>query len=129
MRVIFQPVAVHTGSNSAFLLMGISGFIECTAILLFGINIWKTITEGKQGTKDDEVHDKIAAVTAATNVYQLIKQHPQTIDIFVSKGFKQLKNPILRNTLARTVNIAQATKIKPMDLDQLLKELNESIKT
>jgi hypothetical protein len=126
-RVIFQPVAVHTGSSSAFLLMGISGFVECVAILLFGINIWKTITEGKQGTRDDEVHDEIAAVTASTNVYQLIKQHPQTIDIFVSKGFTQLKNPILRNTLARAVNIAQAIKIKHTDIDQLLKELNEAI--
>ncbi len=126
-RVIFQPVAVHTGSTSAFLLMGISGFVECVAILLFGINIWKTITKGKQGTKDDEVHDKITAVTARTNVYQLIKQHPQTIDIFVSKGFTQLKNPILRNTLARAVNIAQAIKIKHTDIDQLLKELNEAI--
>jgi iron-sulfur cluster repair protein YtfE (RIC family) len=126
-RVIFQPVAVHTGSTSAFLLMGISGFIECVAILLFGINIWKTITEGKQGTRDDEVHDEIAAVTASTNVYQLIKQHPQTIDVFVSKGFTQLKNPILRNTLARAVNIAQAIKIKHTDIDQLLKELNEAI--
>ncbi len=127
-RVIFQPVAVHTGSTSAFLLMGISGFIESVAILLFGINIWKTISKGKQGTKDDEVHDEITTVTATTNVYQLIKQHPQTIDVFISKGFTQLKNPILRNTLARAVNIAQAIKIKHTDIDQLLKELNEAIK-
>ncbi|MHC4183100.1 MAG: DUF542 domain-containing protein, partial [Planctomycetota bacterium] len=98
-RVIFQPLAVHSGSAPAFLLMGISGFIESLAILLFGINIWKTITEGKQGTTGDEVHDEIAAVTASTNVYHLIKQHPQTIDVLVSKGFTQLKNPILRNTL------------------------------
>jgi hypothetical protein len=126
-RVIFQPVAVHTGSTSAFLLMGISGFIESVAILLFGINIWKTISKGKQGTKDDEVHDEITTVTATTNVYQLIKQHPQTIDIFVSKGFTQLKSPILRNTLARAVNIAQAIKIKHTDIDQLLKELNEAV--
>jgi hypothetical protein len=127
-RVIFQPVAVHTGSAPAFLLMGISGFIESLAILLFGINIWRTINEGKQGTRDDEVHDEIAAVTASTNVYHLIKQHPQTIDVLVSKGFTQLNNPILRNTLTRAINISQATKINPTDLDQLLIDLNESLK-
>ena len=127
-RVIFQPVAVHAGSGSAFMLMGISGFIECLAILLFGINIWKTISEGKQSTKDDEVHEEIAAVTASTNVYHLIKQHPQTIDVLVSKGFTQLKNPILRNTLTRAINIGQAIKINPTDLDQLLIDLNESLK-
>lgn len=127
-RVIFQPFAVHTGSAPAFMLMGISGFIECLAILLFGINIWKTINEGEQGTKEDEVHDEIAAVTASTNVYHLIKQHPQTIDVLVSKGFTQLKNPILRNTLTRAINIGQAIKINPTDLDQLLIDLNESLK-
>jgi iron-sulfur cluster repair protein YtfE (RIC family) len=126
-RVVFQPVAVHTGSASYYLIMGISGFIESLAILLFGINIWKTISKGKQGAKDDEVHGEIATVTAATNVYQLIKQHPQAIDILVSKGFTQLKNPILRNTLARAVNVGQAVKINPTDLGQLLKELNEAI--
>ncbi len=44
-----------------------------------------------------------------------------------SQGFTQLKNPILRNTLARAVNIAQAIKIKHTDIDQLLKELNEAV--
>ncbi|MBO1224571.1 MAG: DUF542 domain-containing protein [Candidatus Scalindua sediminis] len=127
MRVVFQPIAVHSGATFPFMLMGISGFIESVAILFFGINIWKTFSAGKQGAVDDEVHEVIAAVTASTNVYQLIKQHPQAIDVLVSKGFTQLKNPILRNTLARAVNIGQAVKINSTDLDQLLKELNESI--
>ena len=128
MRVVFQPIAVHSGSTSSFMLMGISGFIESVAILLFGINIWKTISAGHQGTvEDDARHEKITTVKATTNVYQLIKQHPQAIDVFVSKGFTQLRNPVLRNTLARAVNIGQAVKINPTDLDQLLKELNESI--
>jgi iron-sulfur cluster repair protein YtfE (RIC family) len=130
LRVVFQPLAVHTGSVPAYLVMGISGFIESVAILLFGINIWKTISDGKrQGAGEEEVHDKISSVTAATNVHQLMKQHPQTIDILVSKGFTQLKNPVLRNTLARAVNIGQAIKIHHTDLNQLLKELNESLKS
>jgi hypothetical protein len=130
LRVVFQPLAVHTGSVPAYLVMGISGFIESVAILLFGINIWKTISDGKrQGTDEGEVHDEITSVTASTNVHQLMKQHPQTIDILVSKGFTQLKNPVLRNTLARAVNIGQAIKIHHTDLDQLLKELNESLKS
>lgn len=130
LRVIFQPLAVHTGSVPAYLVMGISGLIESVAIVLFGINIWKTMSDGKrQGSEEEDVHDKITSVTALTNVHQLMKQHPQTIDILVSKGFTQLKNPVLRNTLARAVNIGQAIKIHHTDLDQLLKELNESLKS
>ncbi|OHB89126.1 MAG: hypothetical protein A3D13_04250 [Planctomycetes bacterium RIFCSPHIGHO2_02_FULL_40_12] len=69
----------------------------------------------------------MTTVTATTNVYQLIKQHPQTIDVLVSKGFTQLKSPILRNTLTRAINIGQATKINPTNIEQLLKDLNDSI--
>lgn len=130
MRIVFQPIAVHTGSVPAYLLMGISGFIESLAILLFGINIWKTISDGKrQGTDEEELHGDITTVTAKTNVHHLLKQHPQALDILVSKGFSQLKNPILRNTMARAVNLGQATKIHNTDLDQLLKELNELLKS
>ena len=129
-RVIFQPLAVHTGSVPAYLVMGISGLIESVAILLFGINIWRTISDGqRQGTEEEDVHDKLTSVTASTNVYKLIKQHPPAMDILINKGFTQLKNPILRNTMTRAVNLAQATKMHHTDLDQLLKELNESLKS
>ena len=130
LRVVFQPLAVHTGSVPSYLVMGISGLIESVAILLFGINIWKTMSDGKrQGTDQEEAHDKLTSVTASTNVHQLIKQHPPAMDILISKGFTQLKNPILRNTMTRAVNLGQATKMHNTDLDQLLKELNESLKS
>jgi len=46
----------------------------------------------------------------------------------VGFGFKQLKNPVLRNTLARTISIGQAAQINPVNLDDLLRELNKAIK-
>ena len=129
LRVIFQPLAVHTGSVPSYLIMGISGLIESVAILLFGINIWKTMSDGKRQGTDEDVHGNLTSVTASTNVYQLIKQHPPAMDILISKGFTQLKNPILRNTMTRAVNLGQATKMHNTDLDQLIKELNESLKS
>ncbi len=87
------------------------------------------MSDGKRQGSDDEVHDKLTSVTASTNVYQLIKQHPPAMNILISKGFTQLKNPILRNTMTRAVNLGQATKMHNTDLDQLLKELNESLKS
>jgi hypothetical protein len=130
LRVVFQPIAVHTGSVPSYLIMGISGLIESVAILLFGINIWRTLSDGKrQGAGEEDDHGNITSVTASTNVHHLIKQHPPAMDILISKGFTQLKNPILRNTMTRAVNLGQATKMHNTDLDQLLKELNESLKT
>ena len=130
LRVVFQPIAVHTGSVPSYLIMGISGLIESVAILLFGINIWRTLSDGKrQGDGEEDDHGNITSVTASTNVHHLIKQHPPAMDILISKGFTQLKNPILRNTMTRAVNLGQATKMHNTDLDQLIKELNESLKS
>ena len=77
---------------------------------------------------EEESTDQITVATAGTNVYQLIKQYPQTLDILVGFGFKQLKNPILRNTLARTISLGQAVQIVPVSLEDLLKEVNAAIK-
>ena len=123
-RVVAQPIAAHLYPQ-LYALLGISGFIEYAAMFCFGINAWKTMRCGV--TEESTEHIQIA--TASTNVYQLIKQYPQTLDILVEFGFKQLKNPILRNTLARTISLGQAVQIHPVNLDDLLKKLNNTIKT
>jgi len=122
-RVVAQPVSTHLYPQF-YPLMGISGFIEYSAMFCFGINAWKTM----QLDVEEESTEQITIATAGTNVYQLIKQYPQTLDILVGFGFKQLKNPILRNTLARTISLGQAVQIVPVSLEDLLKELNATIK-
>ncbi|MCF6158532.1 MAG: DUF1858 domain-containing protein [wastewater metagenome] len=103
--------------------MGISGFIEYAAMFCFSVNAWKTMRANVQ----EEQSEYIQTATANTNVYQLIKQYPQTLDILVDFGFKQLKNPLLRNTLARTISLGQAVQINPVNLDDLLREINRVI--
>jgi len=123
-RVVAQPVSEHLYPQF-YAFMGISGFIEYAAMFCFAINAWKTM----QLDVEEESTEQITVATASTNVYQLIKQYPQTLDVLVGFGFKQLKNPILRNTLARTISLGQAVQINPVNLEDLLKELNTAIKT
>ena len=122
-RVVAQPVSEHLYPQF-YAFMGISGFIEYSAMFCFAINAWKTM----QLDVEEESTEQITVATAGTNVYQLIKQYPQALDILVGFGFKQLKNPVLRNTLARTISIGQAAQINPVNLDDLLRELNKAIK-
>ena len=122
-RVAAQPIATHLYPQ-LYPVMGISGFLEYAAMFFFGINAWKTM----QLDIEEESTEQIKIATANSNVYQLIKQYPQTLDILVGFGFKQLKNPILRNTLARTISLGQAVQINPVNLEDLLKELNAAIK-
>lgn len=121
-RVVTQPVSFHLNPQFYFLL-GPSGFIEYAAIFLFSINIWKTLK-----STQEEIAEQINSATASTNVYQLIRQYPQTLDILIGYGFKQLKNPVLRNTLARTISLGQAVQIVSVNLEDLLRDLNASMK-
>jgi hypothetical protein len=123
-RVVAQPVSEHLYPQF-YAFMGVSGFIEYAAMFCFAINAWKTM----QLDVEEESTEQITVATASTNVYQLIKQYPQTLDILIGFGFKQLKNPILRNTLARTISLGQAVQIVPVNLEDLLKEVNNAIKT
>lgn len=123
-RVFAQPIS-DLLYPQFYPLMGVSGFIEYAAMFCFGINAWRTM----QLDAEEETSEQITVATAGTNVYQLIKQYPQTLDILIGFGFKQLKNPILRNTLARTISLGQAVQINPVNLEDLLKELNNAIKT
>ncbi len=123
-RVFAQPIS-DLLYPQFYPLMGVSGFIEYAAMFCFGINAWRTM----QLDVEEETSEQITVATAGTNVYQLIKQYPQTLDILIGFGFKQLKNPILRNTLARTISLGQAVQINPVNLEDLLKELNNAIKT
>lgn len=121
-RVVAQPLSSHLYPQ-LYPVMGISGFIEYAAMFCFGVNAWRTMQLNVQ----EESSEQIKTATAHTNVYQLIKQYPQTLDILVNFGFKQLKNPILRNTLARTISLGQAVQINPVNLEDLLNELNKTI--
>src|SRR3990167_5242913 len=121
-RVVAQPVSTHLYPQF-YPLMGISGFVEYAAMFCFGINAWKTM---RLNVEEDST-EQITIATAGTNVYQLIKQYPQTLDILVVFVFKQLKNPILLNTLARTISLGQAVQINPVNLEDLLKEVNAEI--
>ena len=57
-------------------------------------------------------------------VYQIVKDHPEVLDLLVELGFKPLKNPAMLNTVGRTTNLKQGAKligIDPTDIIQQLK--------
>ena len=80
---------------------------------------------------EDEIEGQQEALTEIagdTNIAIAIDQYPEILDVFLEFGFKQLSNPVARKTVAKMFTIKQATKIHPVDVDTLLKALNEKIK-
>ncbi|HBO83391.1 MAG: hypothetical protein A2073_04155 [Deltaproteobacteria bacterium GWC2_42_11] len=69
-------------------------------------------------------------VTGDMIVEDVLTKYPETLDVFVKQGhcFKLLANPVARKSLAKLVTIGTACKLHLIDLEKLLRELNEVVK-
>ena len=54
----------------------------------------------------------------------LLDTYPETLDIFLKFGFTPLKDPVLRKTMPYKLTIKQAGKIHDIDIDNLIRSLN-----
>jgi|GEM_PF-644528 len=66
-------------------------------------------------------------ITADMKVNEVLTRFPQTLEVFVSHGFKPLANPLMRRTFAHLVSIKGATQMhhwEPERLSRFLHELN-----
>lgn len=126
LRVSTQ-IMIGLSKDSYYSLIGFSGWIELTAIGIFGYNIWKTMN-AEDEEEIEEPQETLTEITEDTNIANAIDQYPEILDVFLEFGFKQLSSPVARKTVAKMFTIKQATKIHPVNIDTLLKALNEKIK-
>ena len=68
-------------------------------------------------------------ITPKTKIYDLLETYPQLEEVLISKApeFKHLKNPLLRNTIARVTTVAQAATIGGIAVDALVNELRAQL--
>lgn len=59
------------------------------------------------------------------NIYELTVEYPELIDILSELGFAQIKNPVLRKTVGKTVTLTAACGQLNLDFDSLKKMLKE----
>ncbi|NLJ79292.1 MAG: DUF1858 domain-containing protein, partial [Tissierellia bacterium] len=60
-------------------------------------------------------------------VYDITEKYPETIDVFISNGFKQLANEKMRKMMGRTISLKMACKSKGMDIGLFTQKLIEAI--
>ncbi len=56
-------------------------------------------------------------------IFDLTKKYPKTLDFLVDKGFNNLKNSTLFETLAKNIDLASAIKLKNIDAESFEEEL------
>jgi hypothetical protein len=119
----------HSGFYS---VVGISGICEVTALAVWGTHLIRIMRAGKRdAASSDLVRLSVSGgrIAATTIVADIIAQYPKTLAVFESFGFTLLRNPIARRTIARTVTLEQAAKLRSVDLPDLLQALRQSARS
>jgi len=123
---VFSQILVGTSGRTIFYgTMGTSGWFELAALGIFGYNLWKTMNAVQESKPS--VTKKLTEVTKDTKVFDIVDQYPDTLQIFLDFGFKQMANPVMRNTMGRVATIDMATKMHNVDIDKFLNALNDKI--
>ncbi len=68
-------------------------------------------------------------ITPKTKIYDLLETYPELEDVLIKAApeFSKLKNPVLRNTIARITNISQAAVIGSMKVEDLVNKLRATV--
>lgn len=122
LRVTSQ-VATDLAPAAAFPLMGVSGTFEVLGFTLWGIHLWRLLRPSPETTSETP-----RTLGPESRVADLVNIHPETLEVFDRFGFKELKNPILRNTLARRVTVRTACGLKNVNEDEFLSALREKLR-
>ncbi|MGR3310612.1 MAG: DUF1858 domain-containing protein [Candidatus Brocadiales bacterium] len=149
---VFSQIMVGFYGGPFYLTSLLSGWIEVGGLALFGINLWKTMNAAYEEEEEETTASVQAApavsepvpaeagaespsvsggqagtpqITKDSMIGDIIEKYPQTLDVLIGLGFKQLKNPIARKTVAKFASVEMASKMHKIDLNKLLKVLNE----
>jgi hypothetical protein len=117
---VFSQVATDLLPAPAYPVLGISGAFEVAGLAIWGIHLWRLL--GARASEDPAR----GAITAESRVAAIAEEFPQTLDVFEEFGFKELRNPILRNTLARKVSVRMACGLKHVDEEKFLAALRQA---
>ncbi|MGE5394925.1 MAG: DUF1858 domain-containing protein [Candidatus Saccharibacteria bacterium] len=68
-------------------------------------------------------------ITPKTKVLQLIEAYPQLEEVLIGyvPAFKKLKNPILRNTVAKVASLQQAAAVGNVKVEELINVLRKNV--
>ena len=123
-RVLFQSLSAAFGP--AWLrVAGVSGLLELAALVLFAVNLWKTMNAE---TADDRAAASVRPpIAAEARVGDLLEAYPALLPVFVRSGFAALANPVLRRTVAKGVSVGQACRMHGVDIEGFLGRLRAEI--
>ena len=58
-------------------------------------------------------------ISIHTTIATLVKTNPEVIDIMISLGFTEVKNPLMLSTVGKIMTLAKGAKMKKIPMDTI----------
>lgn len=109
MRVVFQILTDTQGW--AYPLMALSAWVEVTGLVLWAIDLWRAMA-----SRPAEIAlSGLVEIGPLSKVFDVLRSYPETMAVFQQYGFSMIANPAAQRTLARSVSLEQACRLKHVD--------------
>ncbi len=67
----------------------------------------------------------VSGINAETGVYDIVSSYPEAIEFLARRGFQDLRNPVMRNTVARFVTLKMACAMHNRNQEALIGDLRK----
>jgi hypothetical protein len=123
MRVVFQ---ILTDSCPwAYPVMAASAWIEVTGLSIWAFDLWRAMSRRPRAAATCSN----VPLTLAARVADVAAAYPETIPVFLHFGFTMITNPLMRQTVARSVTLEQVCRLRHVDAQALIAALRAAVAT
>ncbi len=124
MRVGFQTATDVW--PAAFLPAGISGLFEVAGLALWAANLYPYLVRGVLPAEAVPAWRRSGPVSPDETVASVLEGVPGAEQVLLRFGFRDVRNPVLRRTVARTVSLRTACRMRAVDVDALVAALEQA---
>ena len=121
LRVVLQVLTDSIGD--AYPLLGLSGTLEVAALTWWGVGLL-ALMWGRRAIETAPTGPRPSRIEANHRVGDVVSWYPQTVAVLERFGFQAIRNPWLRQTVARQVTLDRASALRGVALPALLEALN-----
>ncbi len=114
-------------SPSIFPFIGVSGTLEVAGIAWWTIHLVRLMLHDRRKVSFELPADRPSKISAGDTVASVLIWYPVTEPIFLQHGFDQVTNPIMRTTVARQLTIAQTCRMRGVDTEMFVRDLNNVV--
>ncbi len=65
-------------------------------------------------------------ISVNTSIYELVKKHPEIVEILFNLGFEDITKPMMLNTVGRIMNLKKGSKMRNIEMPLIKEELENA---